>query len=94
MEEFYFLLFEQLIINCPTDSYNMVSHIVMEDYGDSFVISISGPTKRGYDYAAVVNGGRKDRAPIGREVRNIAWIERTVQQVAEAMGVKVEYDLS
>lgn len=92
-EDFYYLLYSALIANCPVDTHNMQQNITLEDYGDYWVIIVSGP-RIGYDYASVVNKGRQDRAPVGKEVANIGWIERTINQVCQAIGVNIEYELS
>jgi hypothetical protein len=89
-EEFYAVLYAALLANCPVDTRNMVTHITLEDYGDHYKITISGPTAD-YDYAKAVNYNRQ-RGP--KEIRNYHWVERVLRQVSEVFGGNVEYELS
>jgi len=94
-EEFYYLLYTTLLANCPVDTKNMVTHITLEDAGDYWKISISGPSEseaRGYyDYAKAVNYNLQRTA---KEARNYEWIERTIKQVSEIVGGNIQYELS
>lgn len=91
--QFYQLLYTTLLANCPVDTGNMVANITLEDMGDYWLITVSGPkkTKKGDDdYAKYVNYNRQ-RTP--KEAKNYKWVERTIQQVAELIG-EVQYELS
>jgi len=94
-EQFYYLLYTTLLANCPVDSGNMLSNIVLEDFGDYWKIIISGPQELNsgefHDYARDVNYNQQRTA---KEARNYMWIERTIKQVAEIMGGEVRYELS
>lgn len=88
--DFYYLLYTTLLANCPKDTRNMVSHIILTDMGEYWDIDISGP-RDGYDYARAVNYNRQ-RTP--KEARNYKWVERTIRQVMDVLGVEVQYELS
>jgi hypothetical protein len=88
-EQFYYLLYTTLKANTPIDTGNMYNNIRLDDMGDHWKITISGP-KGSYDYAKDVNYNRQ-RSP--KEVRNYKWVERTVKQVSEIIG-EVKYELS
>jgi len=94
-EHFYYLLYTTLLANCPVDSGNMVANITLEDFGDYWKISISGPQYNNsgdfHDYARDVNYNLQRTA---KEARNFEWIERTIRQVSEIMGGSVQYELS
>lgn len=89
--DYYYVLYTTLLANCPVDTRNMVTHITLEDFGDYWKITISGPRADGYDYAKAVNYNPQ-RTP--KEVRNYMWIERTIRQVSEVIGGSVAYELS
>ncbi len=92
--QFYYVLYTTLLANSPRDTYNMISHTVLEDFGDYWKITISGPSMSAsgfYDYANAVNNNLQ-RGP--KEVRNYEWVERTIRQVSEAVGGVVNYELS
>lgn len=94
VRDFYYVLFTTLIANCPVDTRNMVSNITLEDYGDYWLIKISGPslTSKGfYDYAEAVNYNQQRTS---KEARNYMWVERVIQQVSHLFGGQVEYELS
>lgn len=96
INQFYFeMLVTALMANCPKDTRNMVSHITLEDYGDYWKITISGPktNKDGsfYDYAKAVNYNQQRTA---KEARNYMWIEKTIAQVSKVMGGNIQYELS
>lgn len=91
---FYDLLYTALLANCPRDTGNMVTNIEHNDYGDYWEIIISGP-RNGYDYALDVNEqqGMVKTGP-NKGKNNYHWVERTIRQVAEVLGVEVNYELS
>jgi FlaG/FlaF family flagellin (archaellin) len=92
--DFYYVLYTTLLANCPVDTGNMVSNITLEDYGDYWKITISGPrySSQGFfDYAKSVNYNPQ-RTP--KEARNYQWVERVIKQVSEVIGGSVEYELS
>lgn len=93
-EQFYYLLYTTLLANCPVDTGNMVANIVLEDYGDYYKITVSGPSELSsgefYDYAQAVNYNQKRSA---KEARNYEWIERTIKQVTEIIGGEIKYEL-
>lgn len=94
-QAFWQLAYTQLLNMCPRDTHNMVNHITLEDRGDAWVITISGPTVK-YDYAKAVNYGLSAKAN-GRtmsvkEQRNYMWIERALAQAAEVFG-EVRYEI-
>jgi hypothetical protein len=93
MRDFYYVLYTTLLANCPVDSRNMVDNLEMDDMGDYWLITISGP-RGDYDYAEKVNeqiiptqsGPNK-----GRD--NFMWIERTIEQVAGLFGIVPRYEV-
>jgi hypothetical protein len=92
-DRFWYLLFTELLARSPKDTRNMVNNITVADMGDFWKVTISGPkmTSSGfYDYAMAVNYNPQ-RTP--KEARNYQWVERTIRQVAEAMGGTVKYEL-
>lgn len=92
-DRFWYLLFTELLARSPKDTRNMVNNITVADMGDFWKVTISGPsmTSQGfYDYAMAVNYNQQRTA---KEARNYKWIERTIRQVAEAMGGTVKYEL-
>ena len=93
--DFYYVLYTTLLANCPKDKHNMVQNITLTDMGDVWLIRISGPTAKGYDYARAVNemqGVVKSGRNKGKV--NYKWIERTVEQVSRLFGKEVRYELS
>ena len=88
--QFYYLLYTTLKANTPIDTGNMYTNITLDDMGDHWKITVSGPTKSGYDYAKDVNYNRQRSA---KEQRNFMWVERTIKQVSEIIG-EVKYELS
>lgn len=95
MENFYYALYSILIANCPFDYSKRVGdhmkyNITLEDYGDFWRITVSGPGLK-YDYAAAVNYNQQ-RGP--KEIKNYHWIERAIQQAAEVSGANINYELS
>lgn len=92
--DFYYVLYTTLLANAPVLTGNMVENITLEDYGDYWLITVSGP-RDGYDYARKVNeqilptqsGKNKGRV-------NYHWIERVIQQVAYLFGTEVNYEIS
>lgn len=95
MRDFYYVLYTALLANCPKDTFNMVQNITLTDMGDVWLIRISGPTEKGYDYARDVNEmqGVVKSGPNKGKI-NYHWIQRTIQQVAHLFGVEVNYELS
>ena len=103
-EQFYYTLYTALLARAPKDTRNMVTHITLEDFGDHWLIKISGPmssyrdkktgkprkSNLSYDYARDVNYNRQRSA---KEVRNYKWIEATIKQVAKVIGGNVIYEL-
>lgn len=95
--DFYYLLHTALLANCPFDRNNigahMVENITLTDYGDYWLIEISGPGA--YDYARAVNErqGMVKSGP-NKGANNYKWVERTIKQVSNALGEEVNYELS
>jgi hypothetical protein len=92
---FYELLYNTLRSKMPKDSRNMVMNTRFDDFGDYFVITISGPTDGGYDYAEAVNAKKtpnKGGANPGQI--NYQWIEKTIKYITELTGGDVKYELS
>jgi hypothetical protein len=87
--DFYYTLYKTLLANTPVDTGNMLSHITLEDYGEYWKITISGP-KGNYDYAQDVNYNPQRTA---KERKNYKWVERTVRQVSETIAGSVKYEL-
>ena len=92
--DFYYLLYTTLLANVPVDSRNMLDNIELDDMGDYWEITISGP-RDGYDYAMRVNEqqGMVMSGP-NKGANNYHWVERTVAQVAHVLGIEVNYELS
>lgn len=92
--DFYYVVYSTLLSMCPIDTGNMVANITLEDYGDYWKISVSGPsiTASGfYDYARAVNYNAQ-RTP--KEARNYMWVERAIKQASEVVGGDAKYELS
>jgi hypothetical protein len=89
----YDFLFSNILAQMPKDTRNMLNNTRMDDYGDYFIIKISGPkeTSKGfYDYAKAVNYNKQRTA---KETRNYMWVERTVKQVTNSIGGSVKYEI-
>ena len=92
--DFYYVLYMTLLAMCPYDTGNMKTNILLTEYDDKWVISISGPkiTLKGfYDYARDVNYNPQ-RTP--KEAKNYMWVERAIKQAIEVVGGNVQYELS
>lgn len=92
--DFYYVLYTTLLGMCPVDTGNMVANITLEDFGDYWRISVSGPSLTGsgfYDYARAVNYNLQ-RTP--KEARNYMWVERAIKQASTVVGGNVKYELS
>ena len=95
MRDFYYVLYTTLLANAPKDTHNMVRNITLTDLGDAWLIRISGPTAKGFDYARAVNEMPNIVKSGPNKVKiNYHWIERTIQQVSQLFGVEVKYELS
>lgn len=81
----YELLYSMLLANCPVDTRNMVTNIILSDFGDYQEININ------VEYAQAVNYNRQ-RGP--KEIKNYKWVERVIKQWAEIVGGNIEYELS
>lgn len=100
--DFYYLLYMTLLATCPVDTRNMVSHITLEDAGDHWIITISGPaideSGKFFDYARAVNYGlnaiEQGRPMSTKESRNYKWIERAIKRASMlATGGTANYAL-
>lgn len=92
--QFYYLLFSQFLSNAPQLSGNLIKNITLEDYGDYWKITISGPTESGYDYAQYLN----EKTTPTKTTRNVGsvwyqWVEKTIKEVASAVAGSVKYEL-
>lgn len=93
--QFYYLLFTQFLSNAPVLSGNLIKNITLEDYGDYWKITISGPVeKTGYDYAQYLN----EKTTPTKTTRNkgkvwYQWVEKTIKEVAQAVAESVKYEL-
>lgn len=92
--QFYYLLFTQFLSNAPVLSGNLIKNITLEDYGDYWKITISGPTESGYDYAQYLN----EKNTPTRTTRNVGsvwyqWVEKTIKQVAQSVAESIKYEL-
>lgn len=98
MQDFYYVLFTTLLANCPRDTHNMVQNITLTDYGDFWLIKISGPRMSAsgfYDYAKKVNAQLQPTQSGPNKGRvNYQWVERTIKQVSHVFGKEVRYELS
>jgi hypothetical protein len=91
---YYYNLYATLISNAPKLSYNLVTNITLEDYGDYYKITISGPTESGYDYAQYLN----EKTTPTKTTRNrgriwYKWVEETIDTTARAVGGSIKYEL-
>jgi hypothetical protein len=92
--QFYYLLFSQFLSNAPQLSGNLIKNITLEDFGDYWKITISGPTESGYDYAKYLN----EKTTPTKTTRNrgsvwYQWVEKTIVEVANAVSGSVKYEL-
>lgn len=92
--QFYYLLFTQFLSNAPVLSGNLIKNITLEDYGDYWQITISGPTEGGFDYAQYLN----EKQTPTKTTRNInkvwyQWVENTIKQVAQSVAESIKYEL-
>ena len=98
VQVFYYNLLQVLYPTCPYDTGNMVSHIVVEETPEYFVVKINAPTAKGYDYAIAVNEGLcaayQGRTRSVKEERNYHWVQRAVQQAAQLTGQIVNVDIN
>ena len=97
MRDLYYVLFTTLMANCPYDRNNIGSHmkenITLTDYGDYWMIRITGPGA--YNYAKKVNEKQTPTVTGPNKGKiNYHWVERTIEQVGRLFGVEVEYELS
>lgn len=93
-ETFYYTLYSTLLNNAPKLSYNLVSNITLEDFGDYYKITISGPTESGYDYAQYLN----EKTTPTKTTRNrgkiwYKWVEDTIDTTSRAVGGSIKYEL-
>lgn len=88
---YFYQLWTMLMLNCPFDTGNTARNIEMEDHGDYYIISIKAPQKSGYDYAKAVNyalnAKAQGRTRSVKEERNYLWIERSIEQAKELLGI-------
>jgi len=90
----YLTVYAKLLAMCPVDSTNMITHIVYEDYGTYQKIIVSGPTKSGYDYAAVVNAKKTPNKGGPNKGRvNFQWVERAVRLATQQRSSDAKYEL-
>lgn len=90
----YLTIYAKLLAMCPVDTRNMITHITYEDYGTYQKIIVSGPTDKGYDYAAAVNAKKtpnKTGANKGRV--NYQWVERAVKLATQQRSSDSKYEL-
>lgn len=92
--QFYYLLYAQFLSNAPVLSGNLIKNIKLDDFGDYFKITISGPTEAGFDYAQYIN---QKRTPT-KTTRNkgkfwYQWVENTIKQTAQSVSGSVKYEL-
>jgi len=93
-EQFYYLLFAQFLSNAPVLSGNLIKNITLEDYGDYFSITISGPTKQGFDYAQYLNQKTTNTTTTRNKGDNwYQWVEKTIKQVAQSINGSIKYEL-
>lgn len=93
-EQFYNHLYAAFKSNVPKLSLNMLSNISLADYGDYWVIKISGPTDSGFDYAQYIN---EKQSPT-KTTRNVGkiwyqWVENTIKETAASYAGSVKYEL-
>lgn len=92
---FYYILYSILIAMCPRDTGNMVTNIMLEDFGDYWKITVSGPNGA-YDYAAAVNYGlaakAQNRSMSAKETQNYLWIQKAIEQAGKLVG-EVKYEV-
>lgn len=93
-EQFYNHLYAAFKSNVPQLSGNMLTNIKLEDFGDYWKITISGPTDYGYDYAQYIN----EKTTPTRTTRNkgkiwYQWVENTIKQTAASYAGSVKYEL-
>lgn len=93
MRDFYYVLYTTLLFNCPVDSRNMVNNLELDDMGDYWLITISGP-RVGFDYAKTVNErmGLVQSGP-NKGKDNYHWVERTIEQVSQLFGIIPRYEV-
>lgn len=87
---FYYNLLQVLYPTCPYDTGNMLSHIVLSETPEYFIIKINAPTAKGYDYAIAVNEALcaqyQGRTRSIKEERNYHWVQRAIKQAAQLTG--------
>lgn len=93
-EQYYNHLYASFKSNVPQLSGNMLSNIELRDYGDYWIIRISGPTDSGYDYAQYIN----EKESPTRTTRNrgkiwYKWVENTIKETAASYFGSVKYEL-
>ena len=92
--DFYYVLYTTLLAHAPRDTGNMVNNITLTDFGDFWLIRISGPTKSGYDYARAVNDmPNVVKSGPNKGKINYRWIERTIEQVSRLFDMEVRVDV-
>ena len=95
---FYYYLLQVLYPTCPYDTGNMVSHIVLDETPEYFIIKINAPTARGYDYAVAVNEAlcaqAQGRTRSIKEERNYHWIQRAIKQAAQLTAGQFSGDIN
>lgn len=90
----YLTVYAKLIATCPVDTTNMLTHITYEDYGTYQKITISGPTKSGYDYAEAVNAKKTPNISGANKGRvNYQWVERAVRTSVAQRSSDSKYEL-
>ena len=94
------LLFGNLLAQCPFDTGNMKSNIVMYEYDNCYEIEINAPKENKEnkeEYAKDVNyalKAKRDGRPMSpKEHHNYMWVERTMKQTCESIGGTVIYEL-
>jgi len=72
------LIISMMLATAPRDTWNMINTIGYVVYDDNTLdIFIGGDFA---PYAPYVNEGPKHRAPVGKEIKNIGWLDRVLTQ--------------